>query len=101
MMAKTPRRERVAEVVCSVLGGSTPDHITAGHRGSPRTADLRAVCWHVWRSLHKSDTPTLTAIAQVWGRDRRNVARGLHRIKQKGLPSTTHMMEIMRQLRVN
>lgn len=94
-----PSTIRIAEVVCGVLGGASVASVMSDHRGSPRAADLRAVCWHVWRFVHKGKMPTFTMTAQAWGRDRRAIARGLQRIQQRGIPRPSDMRQIMLLLR--
>lgn len=84
MNAKSPWQ--VAEAVCKAMGGSTPDRILAPQRGSPRTAHLRAVSMLVWGSLQT--TSSYTAIGRAFGRDRRNVARGLARVVDIVRPAT-------------
>lgn len=92
----TPKQ--VAAVVCHVMSGATPEAIMADHRGSARTAELRAVSMLMWR--HVNNWPCLTATGEAFGRDRRNVARGLQRIEKKGVPTEremTHMLALLDQ----
>lgn len=88
----------VARAVCQVMTGSDARQLLASHRGSPRTADLRAVSMLLWRDLHTRNPPCYTAIGAAFGRDRRSVSRGLQRVAQRGLPSDTERREIMRVL---
>ena len=90
--------EEVATAVCSVMGGASPSALLADHRGSPRTADLRAVAMYVWRLQHGKETPTFSATGEAFGRDRRNVALGVQRICLKRLPSPTELRDIKRRL---
>jgi hypothetical protein len=101
---KTP--EQVAEVVCSVLGGGTAlrpytaADVMAPQRGPPRVAYLRAVSMMAWRAQFQfpDDPPSLTETGVAFGRDRRNVARALYRVRNVKLVQNQDWVEIMRRL---
>ena len=70
----------------------------APQRGTPRTAYLRALSMLIWRDLHPV-SPSFSATGRAWGRDRRNVARGLQRVVDDGLPRELVLQNIIRRLR--
>ena len=99
MRSLTPRA--VAQAVCAVMGGSTPEAIMASQRGTPRTADLRAVTMYCWRLWTKGQRPLPNSVetGAAFGRDRRNVVRGLQRIHRNGIvPNRNTLAAIRRRL---
>jgi hypothetical protein len=77
--------EQAALAVVAVLG-TRPDpaaalRVMAPQRGSPHTARMRAVTMLVWRTK-QPEWPNLTETGRAFGRDRRNVARALVRLRE-------------------
>ena len=95
-MRKTARQ--VATAVCHVMGGSTADRVLAPQRGTPRTAYLRALSMWLWRNQDDT-TPTYTATGEAFGRDRRNVVRGLERLGRENMPRAIQLNHILERLR--
>lgn len=94
-----PSADLIADAVFLTLGGNLRSYreILGNHRGSPRAADLRAVCWRVWREL-QDNQPTYQQTAKAWGRDRTAIARGLKRIELKGAITEGDLEQIKRLL---
>jgi hypothetical protein len=95
----TPRE--VATAVCAVLGGD-PDRLLRPHRGSPRDAWLRWVCFDIYRQPPHAAQPrvyTFTQVGADWQRDRRAVARGLRRLEEQGKPTAAQYRAIAGHLR--
>lgn len=94
--------QAIAKAVCEVMEAgkeraTQPSAIFAGQRGAARTAELRAVTMFLWR-LWSADNPTLTQTGFVFGRDRRNVQRGLARITQAKIPNREQVSLIKARL---
>ena len=87
---------KVATAVCKFYPGSTAEAILAPQRGTPCTAELRAISMLVWRTLNRGETYRQTGAA--FGRDRRNVRRGLQRLEAAGLPTKHDLAAIVRLL---
>ena len=80
--------------------GSTPCNVLKSTRGSAEDAWVRAIAVRVYRDLAPDDQKTLTALGELFGRDRTTVRHALSRVQPwtQTLGFSTRMAEVKQRV---